>query len=91
MKPLPENVQPYQETQRFTEYTMPAGLRKRHMIKPGTWGLIKVNKGQLRLRLLGVPEEAVTLTPERAGVIPPEVPHEVEPLGEVEFYVQFLK
>ena len=35
--------------------------------------------------------EEHVLTPERPGVVEPEVPHEVEPSGEVRFFVEFLK
>ena len=31
------------------------------------------------------------LTPERPGVVEPEVAHEVEPLGPVRFLVEFLR
>jgi hypothetical protein len=31
------------------------------------------------------------LTPEAPGIVVPELPHHVEPLGDVEFYVEFWK
>jgi hypothetical protein len=49
-----------------------------------------VLSGSLRYRILGPDPEEHILSPERVGVVEPEVPHEVEPLGEVRFYVEFL-
>jgi hypothetical protein len=31
------------------------------------------------------------LSPDTPGVVEPEVPHEVEPLGGVRFFVEFLR
>ena len=91
MKNLPPNVVPYQRTREFSESTVPDALLRRHTTKPGTWGHIRVLEGSLRYRILEpVPEEHV-LTPEQPGVVEPEVPHEVQPLGPVRFFVEFLR
>jgi len=49
---LPPGIVPYRRTPIFTETTLPAGLRRRHQTKPGTWGLIVVLEGRLRFRRL---------------------------------------
>jgi tellurite resistance-related uncharacterized protein len=91
VKTLPPDVSAYQRTREFTEATVPDALRRRHTTKPGVWARIQVLEGSLRYRILEpVPEEHV-LSPERFGVVEPEVPHEVEPLGTVRFFVEFLR
>lgn len=91
MKPLPPDAVPYQRTREFSQSTVPAGLLRRHTTKPGVWGRIQVLEGSLRYRILEPVREEHVLTPERHGVVEPEVPHEVEPLGPVRFFVEFLR
>ena len=91
MKTLPPDVVPYQRTREFTEVTVPDGLRDRHTTKPGVWGRICVLEGSLRYRILEPLPEEHTLSPESPGIVEPETPHEVEPLGKARFYVEFLR
>lgn len=91
MKALPPDAVPYQRTREFSETTVPASLRKSHTTKRGVWGRICVEAGALRYRILAPAEEEHVLSPARIGIVEPEVPHEVEPLGEVRFYVEFLR
>ena len=70
---------------------MPAGLRSRHTTKAGTWGRICVVEGALRYRILEPVVEEHLLTPEFFGIVEPEVTHEVEVVGPVRFYVEFLR
>ena len=91
MKSLPPDVAPYRRTAEFTESTLPAGLRTRHTTKAGTWGRIRVVSGALRYRILAPEPEEHVLSAELSGIVEPEVPHEVEPLGEVRFFVEFLR
>src|SRR3546814_9654509 len=87
-------LEPYRQTDVFTETSLPAGLRKDHCTKPGVWGLIQVAEGRLRycvtdLRRVGVD---LVLTPEsRPGVVEPTILHHVVPLGTVRFHVQFYR
>ena len=91
MKPLPPKAVSYQRTREFTQSTVPAGLLRRHTTKPGVWGCIQVLEGSLRYRILEPTLEEHVLTQEQPGVVEPEVPHEVEPLGPVRFFVEFLR
>ena len=91
MKSLPTDVAFYQRTREFSESTIPAGLLRRHTTKAGVWGRICVLEGALRYRIHGSQPEEHVLSPERAGIVEPEVPHEVEPVDEVRFYVEFLR
>jgi len=91
MKPLPRDVAAYRRTRDFTEHSVPDALRRRHTTKAGTWGRICVLQGELRYRILAPQVEEHVLSPEHPGVVEPEVPHEVEPLGPVRFFVEFLR
>ncbi len=85
---LPPGLVAYQRTPIFTEATLPSGLRHRHQTKPGVWALITVVEGRLRFRRLDPLAETV-LDADAPGVVAPEEPHEVEPLGAVRFFVEF--
>ena len=66
----------------------PGALRRIHHTKAGAWGVIRVLEGRLRYQVLG-PSSEVILEPGRAGLIFPEQPHLVEPLGRVPMQVEF--
>jgi tellurite resistance-related uncharacterized protein len=91
VKLLPANVVPYQRTREFSEATVPDALRRRHTTKPGVWGRICVLEGSLRYRILEPVREEHLLSAELHGIVEPEIAHEVEPLGAVRFYVEFLR
>jgi len=55
------------------------------------WGKIVILKGELRYRILEPQIGDHVLTIECYGVVEPQVLHEVMPLGEVTFYVEFMK
>ncbi|EMD81618.1 DUF1971 domain-containing protein [Pacificimonas flava] len=91
---LAEGLEPYSRTATFTEDTIPAGLRKDHTTKTGSWGLIHVEQGVLRYRVTDPRRLAAErdLTPETApGVVEPTILHHVEPIGPVRFHVEFLR
>ena len=81
-------MQPYRTTPVFTQDTLPAALRRRHDTKPGVWGIIRVIEGEVRLTYLE-PESSLILTPETLGLIAPQQPHFVEPLGVMRMQVDF--
>ncbi len=91
MKLLPTAVQAYKRTPTFTAHTTPKGLLKAHATKAGTWGKIVIVSGELRYRILEPTLEEVHLDVAHHGVVEPTVLHEVEPIGAVEFYVEFYK
>lgn len=89
MKTLPPNATAYRKTPIFTQETVPAALLGRHTTKAGSWGKIRVISGQLCYRILtDIPEEH-TLTPDSPGIVEPQVPHQIELLEPVKFYVEF--
>jgi tellurite resistance-related uncharacterized protein len=81
---------PYKSTPVFDAETLPQGLRRVHSTKEGTWGLIRVLEGQLRLFFPDTGREEV-LTPERRGLVCPGEPHLVEPLGPFRMQVDFYR
>lgn len=91
---LPDGLEPYKRTATFTEDTVPAGLLAEHFTKDGVWGLIQIEKGRLRY-VVTDPRRASTealLTPEcEPGIVEPTILHRVEPVGAVQFHVQFLR
>jgi tellurite resistance-related uncharacterized protein len=91
MKELPSDVNLYKKTPIFTEQTVPAGLLKAHTTKAGTWGKICITKGMLLYVIETEPKESIELSQENYGVVEPEIPHHVKPLGGVEFFVEFYK
>lgn len=91
MQSLPSNVISYRRTREFSELTVPDALRRRHTTKPGVWGRICVLEGLLCYRILEPQREEHMLSDQLAGVVEPEIPHEVQPVGRVRFYVEFLR
>lgn len=79
---------PYRSTPIFDETTLPAALRGEHRTKAGVWGVIRVLDGELRLVHLDPPSDTV-LTPQAPGLIAPQQPHFVEPLGAMRMQVDF--
>lgn len=91
---LPAGAQSYARTPDFTETTVPSGLLKAHTTKEGAWGLIHVLAGRLRYVVDDPrrPRSELVLTPQSPpAVIEPTIRHQVEPLGAVRFYVEFLR
>lgn len=86
--PAPTATKPYKSTPVFDETTLPAGLRREHRTKAGSWGVIRVLEGRLRYQVLD-PVSEVILEPGRPGLILPEQPHLVEPLGPIRMQVEF--
>lgn len=89
MPVLPGDVRVYKRTAEFTEHTIPLGLRRDHSTKPGVWARIVVMEGSLEYSF-GEPRRRFTLDREHVGIVRPELPHQVEPLGAVRFHVEFL-
>ena len=81
-------VHPYRSTPVFDQDTLPATLRARHTTKAGVWGVIRVIEGQLQLNRLDPPSVLLldALTP---GLILPQQPHFVTPLGAMKMQIDF--
>ena len=96
MPKLPKDVVQYSQvpknTKQFTYHTIPKGLLQQHNTKKGTWGVIRVTQGKLEYQINEPSEKQFELTPDRPGVIPPTILHQVKPLTEdIEFVVEFYR
>jgi tellurite resistance-related uncharacterized protein len=81
-------VAPYRSTPIFDEATLPAALRREHRTKAGVWGVIRVIEGRLKLTYVEPPSEEI-LAAGSSGLVLPEQPHFVEPLGAIKMQVDF--
>jgi tellurite methyltransferase len=88
---LPELLAVVRTTETWDEQTMPAGLRRAHRLASGSWGHLRVERGELRFRAQTHPALDVIVGANDAQAIPPEVEHEVEPRGSVRFFIEFLR
>ena len=87
-------LESYKRTPNFTENSVPAGLLADHSTKEGVWGLIHVTQGRLRYFITDPrrePEQYVLDPGTEPGVVEPTILHRVEPMGSVEFQVEFLR
>jgi tellurite methyltransferase len=88
---IPDGYAPYRRTPLFTNESIPQGLRSRHTTKKGVWGKIHIQSGSLRYRIHEPYHTDIILDCDRPGIVLPEVEHEVEPIDNVEFFVEFWK
>ncbi len=86
---LPEGLVAYKRTPEFNEVSIPPGLKSNHSTKPGVWGVIYVLAGRLRYFLDGLDGRELTLDPENAGIVLPEILHHVAADGPVRFFIEF--
>ena len=86
---IPNGYVPYRRTPLFTNDSIPEGLRSRHTTKKGVWGIVHVRSGRLRYRIHDPYHTETILGFDRQGIVLPEVEHEVEPIDNVEFFVEF--
>ncbi len=87
---LPGNLRLVRTSPVWDEDSIPAGLRRAHRVAGGTWGRIVVQEGRLRFSMATEPPLTVEMGPGDNQPIPPDVEHEVLPLGPVRFSVEFL-
>jgi tellurite resistance-related uncharacterized protein len=85
---MPTGASEYKRTATFTEQTLPAALRADHRTKAGTWARIVVEAGALEYHVRG---RVHRLEPGVAGLVEPERPHHVKPLGSVRVHVEFWR
>lgn len=88
---LPDGLVVARTTATWDEVSMPAALRRSHRVAAGTWGHLWVVDGRVRFLARTNPVLAVVVGAGSSQPIPPEVEHEVDPLGHVRFFVEFLR
>jgi tellurite methyltransferase len=87
---IPRGYVVTRRTPEFTQHTVPPALLSAHETKGGAWALIRVLEGKLRYCVEAPLSESI-VEPGRPGVIQPQVPHHVEPIGPVRFYLEFYR
>ncbi len=88
---LPDAVVPASALERFEDQTMPAGLRHQHRLGAGTWGRLVVDEGELELSTHGSVTFTTRLGPGACQAIPPELDHDIAPVGAVRFSLELLR
>ena len=89
-KPAADGVsRPYRSSPIFDAENLPAVLRRAHSTKPGVWGVIRVLEGTVRYCIEDGSVPPVLLTQATPGLINPEQPHHVEPVGAMRLQVDF--
>lgn len=78
----------YKVTPIFDENTLPQALRNAHNTRPGTWGLLRVLSGELRL-VFHDPHMVVMVDRAHPAIIPPQAVHHVEVTGPMQMRVEF--
>ena len=91
MKTLPAHVAAYHRTPEFDEHTLKHGLTHDHQTQAPVWAKIVVLAGRLQYIINAAEKETIVLDENLPGIVEPEVPHEVHPLGKVRFYVEFYR
>lgn len=80
----------YGQTPIFDEFSLPDALRADHRTKAGTWGLLSVLEGKVKL-IFTDPYKEILVTVNNPAPIPPQVPHHVETEGPMRMKVEFFK
>ena len=88
---MPEGLIPFHRTPLLKNDTIPPNLLSDHKTKAGVWGRIVVVSGTMRYIVEEPVSEAFELTDEKPGIVAPEIPHRIEPIGETHFYVQLYR
>ena len=86
---LSEGVAAYACTATFSARSIPDSLRKSHRTKAGIWAKIVILEGKPRYRILEPAVREFELSPANPGIVEPDVPHEVAPIGKVRFFIEF--
>jgi tellurite resistance-related uncharacterized protein len=90
-KQVPDGFEAYQRTRDFDETSIPKGLLEAHSTKCGVWALIHVVRGELEYVIHEPFNQRHVVLPDTPGIILPEVPHHVSPIGSVAFCVEFWR
>lgn len=75
----------------FDEATLPAGLRRTHLVGAGVWGVLTVLAGEVTITIETGPPISRRLREGESQAIPPEVPHHLTVAGPFRLQVDFLK
>ena len=88
---LPEGAAPYSKTATFTAQTVPQKLTNAHNTKPGVYGRLNVNRGEVSYYLDGQEAPLAVVSAGETFIILPQEWHFVQLSDDAEFFVEFLK
>ncbi len=91
LRSLPETVKQYSKTPIFTAETVPDKLLGHHNLKPGTWGLMHVEKGNVQFFVENEPDPIARLSAADTFVIKPEERHFIKVSQDARLYIEFWK
>lgn len=80
---------PYKSTPIFDETNLPEAIRKEHRTKAGTWGLLRVIEGHVRLVFVE-PHREIAVSPGRPAPIAPQDTHFVIVDGPMQLQIDFF-
>ncbi|MDZ3830482.1 MAG: DUF1971 domain-containing protein [Sphingopyxis sp.] len=86
---LPSSACIYRTIGPFSADSIPAGLLRRHDIKPGVWGLLSVTAGSVRFCWDDAEGGMRQLVVGDVMLVPPQVPHHLERTGAVTISIAF--
>lgn len=86
---LPRGAACYRTIGPFTRETIPAGLLRRHDLKPGAWGVVTIRAGEIDFAWDDEAGGVTHLTAGQAILVPPTVPHHLVLAGEVTLDIGF--
>ncbi len=86
---LPDGLTLARTTRRFDIESTPAGLRRRHRVADGVWGVLEVDHGAVEFTVHGDQPLARTLRQGDRQPIPPGVGHDVSPHADAQFRIEF--
>jgi cupin 2 domain-containing protein len=86
---LPEGLTLQRTTPTFDETTVPAALRKAHLVADGVWGRLVVSSGSVGFVFDDDPDAVRTVSAGESQVIPPARPHHLVVDGPVTLAVEF--
>ncbi|HEV2368364.1 MAG TPA: DUF3565 domain-containing protein [Acidimicrobiales bacterium] len=86
---LPDGLVLVRRAGPFDEHSLPAGLRREHLVARGTWGVLEVHTGAVGLALPAERPQRI-LSAGQTQTIPPEVPHSLVLRGPVVLTIDFL-
>ena len=87
----PEGLVAYRRTGEFDETTIPPGFAREHSTRPGAWARIHVVSGALKYHVGAPVKRSFPVEAPKSAVIVPGVPHRIEDLGPVRFFVEFWR
>jgi tellurite resistance-related uncharacterized protein len=87
---LPAGLQTVRTAGPFDADSLPAGLRRTHLVADHTWGVLRVIEGAIGFEAVTSPATSTRLVAGDAQPIPPGVRHQVRLDGPVVLAIDFL-